>query len=365
MLETNESTEIIKLNASEIRFIHKSSFGFPCEEAQLEVLPQPAEALYNAAALLKQDQIVAFPTETVYGLGGLATSSDAVSKIFEAKRRPADNPLITHFSSLTQLRQYLDNGIPTIYQDLIRKYWPGPLSILLPLPHSSTLSPLVTAGNSTFAARMPSSQVALALIHLSGPLAAPSANSSTRPSPTTSQHVFHDLHGRIPLIIDGGPCHVGVESTVIDGLSTPPIILRPGGISKEQIQRCPGWENVVVHNPGEGLLQGVPRTPGMKYRHYSPNATVVLCASSAASPSLQGRDAPVGVMRTISWNPINGTIDRHLGNTGDEISQSLFATLRELDELGCKTIFVEGISEIDAGLAIMNRLRKAATEVIS
>jgi L-threonylcarbamoyladenylate synthase len=220
---------------------------------------QDYESLKRAAQeLVETDIPVAFPTETVYGLGADATRSSAVKAIFAAKGRPADNPLIVHVHSLPQLRKLLsvnregyggeslgeEDPIPAIYKPLIERFWPGPLTIILPAPASSVLAPEVTAGLSTFGARMPRSILALSLLRLCDrPLAAPSANASTRPSPTAAEHVFDDLEGRIHTIIDGGPCEVGVESTVVDGLSAVPAILRPGGITVKQLRQCPGWEN--------------------------------------------------------------------------------------------------------------------------
>ncbi|KAF2200556.1 translation factor [Delitschia confertaspora ATCC 74209] len=294
---------------------------------------------------------VGFPTETVYGLGADATKGEAVRAIFQAKGRPADNPLIVHFSSIKQLRGLLkgrrsteesDNGvqaeegeeqdpIPEIYKPLIRKFWPGPLTIILPNPEDSLLAPEVTAGLNTFGARMPRSILALALIDMAGcPLAAPSANASTRPSPTAAEHVKDDLNGRIHTIIDGGPCNVGVESTVVDGLSSPPAILRPGGVTMEQLRQCPGWENVVVgykDKPEHGIR---PRAPGMKYRHYSPKAMVVLYETGATLPSptetfeqIKERKS-VGIIRTKTWPKALGlAINEHIDGqaNGNEIAE--------------------------------------------
>lgn len=261
-------------------------------DLQLSPASHDAANLLQAVQKLQNSDLpVAFPTETVYGLGADATRGEAIAGIYNAKRRPADNPLIVHISSLTQLRHLLDlspgsdttpldgireDPIPTIYHSVISRFWPGPLTILLPLPQPSPLAPSVTAGLPTFGARMPSSRLALALIHLAGvPVAAPSANASTRPSPTTAAHVLHDLSGRIELIIDGGPCHVGVESTVVDGLADPPVVLRPGGVSIETLRQCSGWKHVVI-GYRDGVETGVPRAPGMKYKHYSPTARVIL-----------------------------------------------------------------------------------------
>ncbi|CZT02975.1 hypothetical protein WAI453_012200 [Rhynchosporium graminicola] len=248
--------------------------------------------LQEAARHLRDGVIpVGFPTETVYGLGADATRSEAVKGIYKAKGRPLDNPLIIHICDLTMLRSLIapiggqdgDTGskdpIPAIYKPLIEKFWPGPLTILLPNPKPSRLAPEVTAGLPTFGARMPDSPLALSLIHLAGvPLAAPSANASTKPSPTTAEHVRHDLQGKIEIILDGGPCLVGVESTVVDGLCKPPVVLRPGGVSIDRIRECEGWAGVVkgYKDASEEGSSSAPRAPGMKYKHYSPKAKVIL-----------------------------------------------------------------------------------------
>jgi L-threonylcarbamoyladenylate synthase len=393
---------------------------------------QDYESLKRAAEeLVNTDIPVAFPTETVYGLGADATRSSAVKAIFAAKGRPADNPLIVHVHSLPQLRGLLSgkgggvteslgtehDPIPAIYKPLIERFWPGPLTIILPTPASSILAPEVTAGLSTFGARMPRSILALSLLRLCGrPLAAPSANASTRPSPTAAEHVFDDLQGRIHTIIDGGPCEVGVESTVVDGLSSPPSILRPGGVTVEQLRQCPGWENVTVgyKDKQEGGTSK-PRAPGMKYRHYSPKAEVVLFEAGAGALSaeeIKGRKK-VGIIRTKSWKPtlglsadlpatvqangqINGTApnkptpatpdvsstrlsnllrsviqhqvphaqfysipnmdvkvwDINLGAETENVARGLFSALRELDKKAVEIIYVEGIDDqIDDDIA--------------
>ena len=393
-----------------------------------------ARALLEAAEALRTSDIpVAFPTETVYGLGADATRSAAVRGIYKAKQRPSDNPLIVHVSDREHLERLLrpptqsedTNGtslIPAIYEPLIARFWPGPLTILVPNPPHTPLAPEVTSTLPTFGVRMPSAPLARLLIHLADrPLAAPSANASTKPSPTTAQHVYTDLHGRIDIILDGGPCGVGVESTVVDGLSNPPAILRPGGIGIEEIRACPGWEDVQIGYK-DGALQGksAPRAPGMKYRHYSPKAKVVLFETGrdpafAAKRILQ--DIPqqtpwsVGVVRTKTWQKglkfaveeesSNGTdhvgqpenassssmkssnsitrlcvsndshqrfemLDLPLGSDTHSIARGLFSALRSLDEKNVSVIYVEGISDVEGDLAaaIMNRLRKAAEEEV-
>ncbi|KAI9800132.1 MAG: hypothetical protein M1833_003459 [Piccolia ochrophora] len=281
---------------------------------------EDASRLREAAESLRSSDIpVAFPTETVYGLGADATRSAAVKGIYKAKRRPVDNPLIVHVCSLTQLRNLLrpassttsapndpisPDPIPSIYHPLIRRFWPGPLTILLPLPTPSPFAPEVTAGLATFGVRIPANLLALALIHTTGvPLAAPSANASTKPSPTTAEHVATDLAGRIDLILDGGPCAVGVESTVVDGLSDPPTVLRPGGVGVDQLRQCEGWEGVVVAYKDDVEMGNAPRAPGMKYRHYSPRAPVVLYEVGSPMPERAEITAykNVGVIRTRHW----------------------------------------------------------------
>ncbi|KND94769.1 Threonylcarbamoyl-AMP synthase [Tolypocladium ophioglossoides CBS 100239] len=405
------------------------------------IRPEASEAmavLEPAARYLRtRDTPVAFPTETVYGLGADATRSGSVKGIYAAKGRPSDNPLIVHVSDLHMLRGLLgnkdgdDDVIPPRYKPLIERFWPGPLTILLPNPDPSPLAPEVTAGLKSFGVRMPSSPLALTLIKLAGvPLAAPSANASTKPSPTAAQHVKDDLDWRIELILDGGPCQVGVESTVVDGLCDPPVVLRPGGIGMEELRTCPGWENVVkAYRDQSEEGKAAPRAPGMKYKHYSPKARVVLYESSyqggtrgivladmeCANATANGNTHPtngcasrrVGVIRTKRWKLAAGlnsgelrrasgegdagcvkeqqsgtscdvftgdlkdkggevigqVFDISLGTDTRGIAQGLFSALRELDRRGADTIFVDGIDdELDIAAAVMNRLRKAASE---
>jgi L-threonylcarbamoyladenylate synthase len=300
------------------------------EEWDIEYeLGRDFENLQRAAKELREtDTPVAFPTETVYGLGADATRSSAVRAIFAAKGRPADNPLIVHVHSIAQLRTLMSGSkeahhrghdpIPDIYKPLIKKFWPGPLTIILPAPKGSVLAPEVTAGLDTFGARMPRSILSLALMRLADvPLAGPSANASTRPSPTAAEHVKDDLDGRIHTVIDGGPCEVGVESTVVDGLSHPPSILRPGGITVEQLRQCQGWEDVVVGYKDKHEQGVKPRAPGMKYRHYSPKATVILYEAGARTPGLgdivgQEQDhRSVGIIRSKLWPKVLGLPVEH------------------------------------------------------
>jgi L-threonylcarbamoyladenylate synthase len=397
-------TEILKVDASSIHFEQPGAAS-----SRLTISDPATEAsLHRAVKILQTTaQPVAFPTETVYGLGASALDDAASRAIYTAKRRPADNPLIVHVSGLDQLQRVLHTELPAIYEPLVAHFWPGPLTVVLPAPHdpntgSSVVSPVCTHGQDTVAVRMPAHPVARALIALSDlPLAAPSANASTRPSPTTAQHVYADLQGRLPLIIDGGACDVGVESTVVDGTVSPPRLLRPGGITLEQIRDAggPAWANVVVGKATAGKDEIV-RTPGMKYKHYSPKAPVVLfngCGNGVSAvtkylqshlPSITSNSSSsdsnndninkpkIALLSTREFDTteieaaINAAgslaITKTLGKSGAEISHNLFSALREMDEdQGCDMILVEGIDEANEGLAVMNRLTKAASIVIT
>ncbi|GBF98575.1 translation factor [Raphidocelis subcapitata] len=237
-------------------------------------------ALADAGALLRGGGLVGLPTETVYGLAANALDAAAVARIFRAKGRPADNPLIVHVSDMAMLASLYPGNpdpVPAVYAAALAAHWPGPLTVLLPA--SPLVPPAVTAGHPTMAVRMPSHPVARAAIAAAGvPLAAPSANSSGRPSPTRAEHVVADLAGRVPLVIDGGACGCGVESTVLDGLRSPPAVLRPGGVPVEALAALPGLERLQLYAREftDASLEAAPTTPGMKYRHYSPSAPVLL-----------------------------------------------------------------------------------------
>lgn len=334
-----------------------------------------------AKELQTTNNVIGFPTETVYGLGGSALSDESVKSIYKAKNRPADNPLIVHVSSLAQLQSKLlppDYQIPLIYHRLINEFWPGPLTILLPVHKGSPISKYVTANQDTFAVRMPQHPVARALIAISDlPLAAPSANSSTKPSPTMAQHVMHDLLGKIPIVLDGGSSNVGVESTVVNGLCSPPMLLRPGGISVEELKRVGGkdWENVQIAKRTAESNEAV-KTPGMKYKHYSPNAKVILFINCGDGKELISEyiksnnidldKIKVALLKSKQFKDYNGIeVVKDLGKSGEDISRNLFKLLRQVDEEDkVDIIFVEGVEETNEGLAIMNRLNKAAVDVV-
>ncbi|WP_430339864.1 L-threonylcarbamoyladenylate synthase [Rossellomorea vietnamensis] len=320
--------------------------------------------IVDAAKILQQDEVVAFPTETVYGLGANATSDRAVEKIFKAKGRPSDNPLIVHISNKGQLDGLVEE-IPVDAAKLIEAYWPGPLTIIFK-NKEGVFSGKVTAGLDTVGIRMPDHPVALSIIEAAGlPIAAPSANRSGKPSPTTAQHVIDDLDGRIAGVVDGGETGVGVESTVVDCTGEIPVILRPGGITKEQLEVVVGKVEV---DPSLKEGKGAPKSPGMKYTHYAPDAPVYLVDGSKEDvqrlvDEKKGEGLKVGVLTTeerMDWyqaDIIFSVGRRHDLNT---VAQHLYDTLRAFNRSDVDIIFSEIFPEEGVGLAIMNRLQKAA-----
>ncbi|MFW6007597.1 MAG: L-threonylcarbamoyladenylate synthase [Halanaerobiales bacterium] len=327
----------------------------------------------KAAVLLNQGEIVAFPTETVYGLGANATSSEAVKKIFKAKGRPQDNPLIVHIGNQRQLKNLISGKIPPAAQKLIKAFWPGPLTLVF--PKSEVISDKTTAGLDTVAVRMPSHPVARAIIELSNlTVAAPSANSSGFPSPTRAEHVYNDLNQKIPLIIDGGPCEVGVESTVVKLEGEIPVILRPGGITGDQIFRVLGQKIKRKHKVKN---KETPASPGMKYRHYSPSTTLKIISGKTEKilkNEIFKKQLKIAILLTeesaeIFKNTSVGQVQAEvvIKNMGSEknmqeIARNLFLILRELDKKGFDLILVEAVPETGLGEAIMNRLWKAAAD---
>ncbi|KAL7752281.1 hypothetical protein RI367_002327 [Sorochytrium milnesiophthora] len=336
--------------------------------------PTNTPALEAARDLLARDEVVAMPTETVYGLAANALSPTAIAKIFAAKNRPLDNPLIVHVSSLEMLATLLPGGqVPDIYVPLLERFWPGPLTLLM-RANVDTVPRQVTAGLPNVAVRMPAHAVARHLIAACKfPLAAPSANSSGRPSPTLASHVLADLGGRIPLILDGGQCDCGLESTVLDVTRTPPVILRPGSVTAEMLREVvPLCANVQVHTPTNAPeSEQAPLAPGMKYRHYSPDAPVLLLTQSSPqrlAETLQrlrldrGGDIRIGVLKTQPFDMADQPAVVKFDATAS-VSRELFKGLRWLDEQRVDVIVVEAVDERGEGAAVMNRLRKAASIV--
>ena len=319
--------------------------------------------------MIREGGTVAFPTETVYGLGADALNPEAVGKIFWAKRRPADNPLIVHVDDVAWLGR-LAERVPGEALRLAERFWPGPLTLVL--RKSGEVPDITTAGLETVAVRMPRHPVALALIRESGrPIAAPSANLAGRPSPTTAQHVAEDLMGRIDLILDGGPTEIGVESTVIDLTSHPPQILRPGGVSLEELREVLG--EVELHPAALGKAEERrPKSPGMKYRHYAPRAELIVVEGDPERVPVKIEEIARGYRalgRRVGILATDENLGRYrsgkavsMGSRRDPetIARNIFRVLRELDREGVDIIIAEGIPEEGIGLAVMNRLRKAS-----
>lgn len=321
-------------------------------------------AVRDAAAILRRGGLLGIPTETVYGLGADALNEDAVSRIFLAKGRPQDNPLIIHVPDASWLESYCRDVPPAAYQ-LAERFWPGPLTMILP---RRDIVPLQTTGGlETVGVRCPNHPVTLAIIEAAGvPIAAPSGNTSGRPSPTTAAHMIEDMDGRIDGIVDGGPCTVGVESTIIDLTVTPPRLLRPGGLPLESLRQVLG--EVAVDKAVTGLLAAGerPRAPGMKYRHYAPHApvTVVTGEPERSARRIQGLlSDTAGVICFDEYAPLfPGHIIHKLGPAADKSAQArhVFDALRTFDGTDVTEIFAQCPDDGGLGLAVANRLKKAA-----
>lgn len=321
-------------------------------------------AVRDAAAILRRGGLLGIPTETVYGLGADALNEDAVSRIFLAKGRPQDNPLIIHVPDASWLESYCRDVPPAAYQ-LAERFWPGPLTMILP---RRDIVPLQTTGGlETVGVRCPNHPVTLAIIEAAGvPIAAPSGNTSGRPSPTTAAHMIEDMDGKIDGIVDGGPCTVGVESTIVDLTVTPPRLLRPGGLPLESLRQVLG--EVAVDKAVTGLLAAGerPRAPGMKYRHYAPHApvTVVTGEPERSARRIQGLlSDTAGVICFDEYAPLfPGHIIHKLGPAADKSAQArhVFDALRTFDGTDVTEIFAQCPDDGGLGLAVANRLKKAA-----
>ena len=365
------------------------------------------EELKEAAGILRSGGLVAFPTETVYGLGGNALDEDAARKIYAAKGRPSDNPLIAHVSCVEEVAP-LVKEIPEAGRKLMEAFWPGPLTMIF--PKSEKVPYGTTGGLDTVAIRMPDDPVANRLIALAGvPVAAPSANTSGRPSPTTADHVWQDMNGRIDMIIDGGPVGIGVESTIVDVSSAVPAVLRPGAITMEMLEEVLGEVSVDPAILGPLSADVRPKAPGMKYKHYAPKADLTLVEPGtgtereSGAEQVTGAEQKTGADRNTGADPETGLdetqlqamickvrelsrekieagykvgvictdesrgcyTDGEVRSIGARKSQAsvahnLYALLREFDDLGVDYIFSESFPKDHLGQAIMNRLSKAA-----
>jgi L-threonylcarbamoyladenylate synthase len=332
--------------------------------------PDPT-IIQTAADIIRKGGLVAFPTETVYGLGADALNPEAVLALFAAKKRPLDNPPIVHVADPKEVYR-LVLEVPPKAKVLMEKFWPGPLTLIF--KHSSLVPKVTVAGLDTVAIRMPKHKVALELIRQSRcPIAAPSANLAGKPSPTTAQHVYDDLKGRIEAILDGGATNIGVESTVVDLSVDPPMLLRPGGTPYEALKNvlCDLKLHPFVEAEQELSLKEI-RSPGMKHKHYAPKAEVILVEGKVSAvttkikeltESFSSEGKKVGVLATDETQcAYKADVVKSLGSRSNlaTVAQSLFRLLREVDAEGVDIILAEGVSSEGLGLAVMNRLRKAS-----
>lgn len=331
---------------------------------ETKLLKPTKENISLACELLKAGEIVAVPTETVYGLAGDATNADAIKKIFKAKGRPADNPLIVHISNLNML-----DGIVSEFSANAKKladaFWPGPLTIIM--PKGPKVCKETSAGLDSVGVRMPANEIAREIINCSGiAFSAPSANISGKPSPTTAADVFADMNGRIPLVIDGGECDAGVESTVISVLENTPIILRPGIITKEDIEKVLNKEVIVAKEVTDGVkADSIIRSPGMKYKHYAPNAKVTVVKGTLENfvkfVTLNKKENTL-VMCFDGEEKLMPVSAISYGKIDDPKAQAhnLFAVLREFDKEHAKQVFVRCPETSGISLAVYNRLIRSA-----
>ncbi|MCL6449260.1 MAG: threonylcarbamoyl-AMP synthase [Armatimonadetes bacterium] len=348
---------------------------------QVDPLTPAPEIIERAAGILRSGGLVAFPTETVYGLGADAFNPAAVAGIFRVKGRPADNPLILHVADREMVYR-LAVRVNEPAGRLMEVFWPGPLTLVL--PRRKEVPPAVSAGLETVAVRMPAHQVALDLIRAAGvPVAAPSANLSGRPSPTTAAHVWEDLGEDIDAILDAGPAGIGVESTVVDLTAPVPVVLRPGGVTMEELSAFIG--EVRIDSLAEGGSAGTgkngdsyekPRSPGLKYRHYAPRASLILVEGDPREVPAKVRELAdlkragglkVGILASAesagSYRQGNVVVAGSR-QCPEQIAARLYSALRYFDELSVDVIIAEGVEPAGLGLAVMNRLRRAAAEII-
>lgn len=340
------------------------------EMIKLEGNRTDEEKIRRAGEIIKRGGLVAFPTETVYGLGGDALKKESSRKIYEAKGRPSDNPLIVHICKWGDI-EGITRHVPESAKQLAEIFWPGPLTMIL--EKSEIVPKETTGGLDTVAIRMPEHKAALLLIEASGGyVAAPSANTSGRPSPTLAGHVKEDMDGKVDMILDGGPVGIGVESTIVDLTEKKPVILRPGYITKEMLEEILETEVLVDKAMQDAHSGQAPKAPGMKYRHYAPKGSLTVVDGSGEQviktirslvKEKQAEGERVGVICTDETaEQYEADVIKSAGSKADEeeIAAHLYAVLRELDEEGATVIYSEAFSDKGVGRAVMNRLLKAA-----
>lgn len=333
---------------------------------KLQNKPEDDIIIKQAASFIKQGEVVAFPTETVYGLGANGLNGTAVNKIFAAKGRPNDNPLILHIADKNDINK-LTSGLTANAKLLMEHFWPGPLTMVV--KKSAIVPDEVSAGLDTVGVRFPSNLFAQKFIKACGcPIAAPSANISGRPSPTNAMDVMEDMQGKIAAILDAGSCGIGLESTVVDTTEPVPVILRPGGITYEMLTEVLGAVEIDPALMGDKNFK--PKAPGMKYRHYAPKASMYLLEGEVArllprfTAQALAEGRRVGVLASAATlgkiEQSDNLIAASWGDSTEELAEKLFYLLRDFDRTQPDVILAEGVAEAGIGLAVMNRMRKAA-----
>ena len=340
--------------------------GMNTEIVKIDAANIDENVIEKAADIIKNGGLVAFPTETVYGLGANALDADASKKIYEAKGRPSDNPLIAHIASLESLDEIVED-VSDVAKKLIDKFWPGPMTLIF--KKKPNVPDSTTGGLDTLAVRFPSNKIAMKLIESSGvPIAAPSANTSGKPSPTKGEHVIEDLDGKVDMIIDGGEVGLGLESTIID-VTDKPTILRPGFITQEMLEDVieeVELDKTILAKPSDDFA---PKAPGMKYRHYAPKTELVIVRGVAKKVAQkireEAKDKKTAIITVDEHKDLYDGLDAKVVSWGsledmNEIAHQIFDALRRVDDWGVNIIYCEAFEEKDLGLAVMNRLTKAA-----
>jgi L-threonylcarbamoyladenylate synthase len=321
-----------------------------------KILSTGEQDIEEAAGIIMKGGVVVFPTETVYGIGADAFNDSAVKKIYKIKGRPNDNPMIVHIASVNHLMMVADE-IPEVAYNLAQKYWPGPLTIVL--KKNQMISKTATAKLKTVAIRCPNNKVAQNLIEMSSPIAAPSANISGEPSATREKHVVNELSGKVDAIIKGGDVSVGLESTVLDLTTEPYTLLRPGKVTFEELKEFLGEDKVVLVDEKDSKK---PKSPGLKYKHYSPKAKIIICDEGEVEKCIKNNkfDSEIIVIAKKQVMDVEIVRKTFAYQGKEELAKNMFSWFRKVDSMGVKTIIFESVEESGLGMAIMDRVRKAA-----